>query len=307
MCVSPFFVPRCENGLGFGKGKQLYGLVPDGDGNFVNGALGVYVPCGRCPECLAAKQRQWFVRFTLEEKYWRKQGDFRTLFVTLTYNNKNLPKSRVEALKDWQAFIKQVKRKVYDSPRFYVASENGSCHGRLHFHALLFGVPVLSDIDSINRLISDCWHRGFITAKFAAGEDFNYVSKYVTKDTDPFKEDSSTSWKTIQTCSKRPALGFRTATRIDYVDYFNSDVANPVHINGFGYALPRYLASKVYTEENLLKRKVEFEKTRGLSNDIPQQRLEDCYTQYYRKCREAVRKKQFNRKQNEQRADLRVN
>lgn len=302
MCVSPFFVPRCEDGLGFGKGKQLYGLVPSPDG-YVNGALGVYVPCGRCPECLAAKQRQWYVRFTLEERYWRKKGDYRTIFVTLTYNSKHLPKTRTEALHDWQAFLKQVKRKVYDSPRFYLTSENGSCHGRLHFHALFFGLAV-SDIDSLNRLISDCWNRGYVATKFATGEDFNYVSKYVTKDTDPFKTDSDSSFKTIQTCSKRPALGVLSATRNDYLAYFNSSLDNAVHINGYSYALPRYLAQKVYTEENIEKRKIEYEKTRGIPNDISKERFEDCYENYYRKCREAVRKKQVNRKRDELRSEI---
>lgn len=309
MCVSPFFIPYCEHGLGFGKGKVLYGhFVNRKTGQREYGQLGCYVPCGRCPECLKAKQRAWFVRFKYEENYYRRKGDYRTWFVTLTYNEENIPSTRLRAVKDWQAFLKQIKRKVYDTPRFYLTSENGSLHGRLHFHALLFGVPVcLGDADYISSLISSCWHRGFVSARYAVGKDFNYVSKYVTKDVDPFRSESS--WRTIQTFSKRPPLGLRGLSSAS-MDYYNSRLDNVCHFDGYSYALPRYLATKVYSEENMIERRSEYLKYRGvpsMNSSDDALRRSDVYNEYYKKCRDAARKKMKRLKHYENLSDYASN
>lgn len=287
------WIPRCENGLGFGKGKPMYGHYYDDFGVRHYGQLGLYVPCGRCPECLRSRQRAWFVRFKYEEMYWRKKGAFRTLFLTLTYDDKNLPSSREAAVKDWQAFLKMLGRKFVYRPRFYVTSENGSLNGRLHFHALLFGVPV-TDLDCVEKSVAAMWHRGFTCVQYASGKDFNYVSKYVTKDTDPYRSSSNTSWKTFQSFSKRPSLGFLGSFTPQNVEYLNSSEKNHPHFDGFDYALPRYLASKILTEENRSSRRAVFELKRGLPDCRDPDSLirrEDVYSDYYKKCREAIFKK----------------
>lgn len=46
----------------------------------------IYVPCGRCPECLAAKQNSLVQRVQCESKYNH------LFFCTLTYDNKHLPR-----------------------------------------------------------------------------------------------------------------------------------------------------------------------------------------------------------------------
>lgn len=50
----------------------------------------VQVPCGKCRECQISKENDWFVRIYYE---WlrTKQVGGRTFFITLTYNNFNLP------------------------------------------------------------------------------------------------------------------------------------------------------------------------------------------------------------------------
>ena len=61
----------------------------------------------------------------------------------MTYENKSLAQSRENAFNDVRALFKKIQRKgLVSKLRYYVVSENGSLHGRLHFHLLLFGVDM---------------------------------------------------------------------------------------------------------------------------------------------------------------------
>ena len=113
MCIHPIWIPLRERGYSLcdDKGK----ILNDGKQN-----LGMYVGCGKCPECLKSRQNLWYVRFHHEEKFQRKIGHD-TWFLTLTYNDDNLPDSNDRALKDWQAFCKQFERKFNRRPRFYAS------------------------------------------------------------------------------------------------------------------------------------------------------------------------------------------
>lgn len=48
------------------------------------------VPCGKCPQCLSQAQDEWFLRTWSEIKKYNDAGG-KVVFVTLTYNSKNLP------------------------------------------------------------------------------------------------------------------------------------------------------------------------------------------------------------------------
>lgn len=265
MCISPIFLRNHIN-------------TEDG----VKPSSGRYVPCGKCPECLKKKQRDWFVRFWLEDRANNKKGLF-TYFLTLTYDDEHLVKSRHAALLDWQAFLKTIKRKVSDNVRFYVVSENGSRNGRLHFHALLFGLPPF-DIMYFNKQISKFWHRGFTFVKMCNGKDFNYVCKYVTKDTDPYRRGDS--FKTICTCSKRPPIG-EIGCNEELVKYLNNCSSNFLHINGYSYVLPRYLDTR-FVKQSVRSVRSYNSPVVELLSEVQKQDVIDCYE---KKCREASMKK----------------
>lgn len=300
MCISPIAIPVREQGIGFSrdKGEIVKGFQTDKiTGQLYHGNKYVYVPCGKCPECLKSKQNKWYVRFYLEDRYWKTQGAYHSWFLTLTYDNAHLPKNRSEALLDWQAFIKQMKRKLDSPPRFYVCSENGSKHGRLHFHAILFAIPDIGH--DIKKLVNKCWSRGFTSSEYATGKSFTYVSKYVTKDTDPFRKENS--WPTICTCSKHPALGLLGCSAA-LVRWLNSDDSNMFHIDNFTYGLPRYIAQNIYDQDILDKRVFDFIQSRGCGNDNSDNarlHAQDVRNTYYKVCREAKLKKTKRRVQYE--------
>lgn len=75
----------------------------------------VMIPCGKCEGCLIDKSNSWSTRCMLEAKNWPKN-----CFITLTYNNKNLPKNRTLVKKDLQNFWKRL-RKTQEGPIRYLA------------------------------------------------------------------------------------------------------------------------------------------------------------------------------------------
>lgn len=114
--------------------------------------LGYYnVPCGQCYACRVNKTQEWTFRLMLELTEWKHAS-----FVTLTYDDENLPAGNGLNYRDLQLFIKRL-RKVYDEPiKYYAIGEygdneqsinygnsdgSGGFLGRPHFHLIIFGLP----------------------------------------------------------------------------------------------------------------------------------------------------------------------
>lgn len=278
MCCQPIWIPLRDRGLSLSNDKGR--LVHD-----IHGQIGKYVPCGNCPECRAKRQNEWYVRFYCEDKYWRKNRA-QTWFGTLTYDDQHLPDSRDAAVRDWQAFLKQLVRKLGIRPRFYCTSENGDENGRIHFHILLFNIPLDIQFDEIHKFIEDCWHRGFVQCCPASGKKFTYISKYVTKD---FKNETKNDWDIIQCYSKRPPLGYEYASSV-LGRYLNVDSFRPVRINGYPYAPTRLFKDSLIDTGNLIKQKIDAPKL-----EPPDYSYRNAvWRQFYKRLESARVKKRIN-------------
>lgn len=156
------------------------------------------VPCGKCPLCLEKKSQQWSFR-CLCESYMSNEPAY---FVTLTYNNDNLPTAGVDP-RALQLFFKRLRialdrKSITHNIRYFAVSEYGSKSGRPHYHICLFGYP------SANRTISTILHEierawsiptgqynsdgspvvsplGFAYCVPLIKGGINYVTKYMTK------------------------------------------------------------------------------------------------------------------------------
>ena len=277
MCVHPWLI-RCK------------------DEPFLNGSKELVIPCGRCPECIKKRQSEWLTRFILESQYWRKERVGSVCMLgTLTYDDKHYPDSRDRLVKDWQAFLKSLHRKLGVKPRFYVTTENGSVYGRVHFHFLLFGVPPYDVLEFRNKILKKSWPHGFEHCRVATSKDFAYVSKYVTKDVDAFR---SNTWRTFESYSKRPSLGFPALVG-QFADSFRlRGDTKFVDSTGFYRSLTRYMSRRLLTD---LQRQIlldKYERTMPSpydSSDINQKaRASDCWRKYREVCLEARKKKLGN-------------
>lgn len=170
----------------------------------------LFVPCGQCIGCRLEYSRQWALRCVLEAK--QHQNNY---FVTLTYNDENLPSvencildeesgevcaefiSHPLVPKDLTDFMKLLRRELeyhynWTGVRFYACGEYGSKTQRPHFHIILFNMPVLEDLElyTINyahdrlynsKFLDKIWKKGYIVVGNVSFDSCAYVARYMMK------------------------------------------------------------------------------------------------------------------------------
>lgn len=91
------------------------------------------VPCGQCSGCRLERSRQWAVRCYHEASLHEEN-----CFVTLTYNKQHLPADCSLRVREFQLFMKRLRKKYGNNIRYYACGEYGDTNGRPHYHACLF-------------------------------------------------------------------------------------------------------------------------------------------------------------------------
>jgi len=144
------------------------------------------IPCGTCMGCRLEKSRQWATRCMHEASLYEDN-----CFITLTYNDENLPKDGSLNKKHFQSFMKRLRSTYADTKiRFYGCGEYGDNFSRPHYHACLFNfdfpdkrlwkrstVDPLYTSDTLERL----WGMGFCTIGTLTFDSAAYVARYCTK------------------------------------------------------------------------------------------------------------------------------
>lgn len=129
-------------------------------------STGAFVSCGRCLHCRINRAVIWQIRILLEQLV---SND--SCFLTLTYNVENLPKGNTLVKRDYQLFLKRLRKRFCERKiRYFLTGEYGFDKDRPHYHAILFNIGI-SDRD----IISECWSNGFIYI----GETNKYTARYV--------------------------------------------------------------------------------------------------------------------------------
>jgi len=163
--------------------------VPEASGKFkmtINPAEGntaypMTVPCGRCTRCRLEKSRQWATRCIHEAKMHKNN-----CFITLTYDNEHLPKGKTLKKRDFQLFIKRLRKKHGKGIRYYHCGEYGDRTQRPHYHACLFGFDfkdkkAWKDNLYTSRTLEQLWPMGFSTIGNVTFESAAYVARYILK------------------------------------------------------------------------------------------------------------------------------
>lgn len=109
-------------------------------------------------------------------------------FITLTYNQDNLPENRSVDKTELQRFFKRLRKKV--NFRYFACGEYGKQRNRPHYHAIIFGYDFPDkrlysrrNENSYYRSeqLEKLWPYGFSTIGTATFESAAYVARYVTK------------------------------------------------------------------------------------------------------------------------------
>lgn len=164
------------------------------------------IPCGQCIGCRLKRAKNWAIRCMHEASLYDSN-----CFITLTYDDKHLPKDGSLNKVDYKNFMKRLRfafkghnevieydkngnKKVTYPIRFYHAAEYGSKNFRPHHHALLFNF----DFDDKQLLytkkgksgykhyyyspaLAKLWTCGFHIISDCNFETAGYVARYITK------------------------------------------------------------------------------------------------------------------------------
>lgn len=227
-----------------GPAKYLdFSLFGSMDDLFSKGFYYALIPCGKCLGCRIDYARDWCHRMCFE----LKDNDEKAIFLTLTYNNENVPRSDSGALtlckRDLQLFFKRLRKFFSDRKiRFYIAGEYGPRTFRPHYHSIVYGLT-LSDFPDLRLIGSNelkdpyfssptlekIWSNGFVLFSSVSYKTCSYVSRYVLKkrfrsDFSPFDD----RLPEFNLSSRRPGIGFTNAYKyvssgLNFFDFAFSD------------------------------------------------------------------------------------
>lgn len=149
----------------------------------------VTLPCGKCIGCRLEYARQWSIRLMHEAR----DHDHNS-FITLTYNDENLPQGESLVPKHMTDFLKRLRERIsyYGAGkiRYYYAGEYGERTFRPHYHACIFGyfpsdARLYSETNG-HRLyeseeLDEIWGKGETKTGSLTTESAGYTARYITK------------------------------------------------------------------------------------------------------------------------------
>ena len=222
---------------------------PSGDGRPLT------IPCGQCIGCRLERSRQWAVRCMHEASLF----DDRNVFVTLTYSDDTLPPDGSLDYRDFQLFMKRLRKKFGKGVRFYMCGEYGDSTGRPHYHAILFNISFPDRYvwrktktgfnQYRSKTLEDIWGLGNCEFGDVTFKSCAYVARYIMKkvngdmatfhycDIDPETGEILRELKPeFNNMSRRPGIGR------DWIEKYSSDVYpnDFIVVNGKKCRPPKY-------------------------------------------------------------------
>lgn len=142
------------------------------------------IPCGQCIGCRLQRASHWAVRCVHES-----QMHDANCFITLTYGDTIDSWSLV--YRDFQLFMKRLRKEKGDGIRFFMCGEYGENNGRPHFHACLFGCEFAdrqffkrsaagSDVYT-SETLSRLWKHGHASVGDVTYKSAAYIARYAMK------------------------------------------------------------------------------------------------------------------------------
>lgn len=158
------------------------------------------VPCGQCRGCRHARALEWTIRCCHEAQLHNGKN----CFVTLTYNEKNVPKNGSLNHEHFQKFLKRLRKKfVPTNPylpgtpdsdkwlqenqiRYYMCGEYGEQFDRPHYHVIFFNLDFDDKVPWQKNLyrsktLERLWTKGYSTIGSADFDSIAYTARYVLK------------------------------------------------------------------------------------------------------------------------------
>lgn len=169
-----------------------------------NGAKSMLVPCGKCINCRLNYAQDWATRCDCEQRMHEL-----SCFITMTYNDGELPDDYGLSVKHVDKFWKRLRRrldsevvevfnyrtgKVERQPvriRYMLCGEYGPKTNRPHYHAAVFGWNFpdrqpwrrtkADALSYVSPLLTEVWSHGNCELSELTTESAAYIAKYAMK------------------------------------------------------------------------------------------------------------------------------
>lgn len=211
----------------------------------------IEVPCGKCYYCQSKRRSEWTFRLWVET-----MNSTSCFFITLTYDDAHFPADGKLSKRDFQLFIKRVRKKYGTGIRFFGCGEYGPTTRRPHYHLLIFNLPLSRNtLKDLTLHLQKLWTLGFSSISPGNINRIGYLTKYI------LKTDYNSEYKNFMLCSTKPAIGHQFKFSYDEV-YENS---GKVNYKGHRSVMPRYYKNLLSREQ----RKQLQEKTKSESTVAP--------------------------------------
>lgn len=202
-------------------------------------SYGLWVPCGHCTACRIAHAREWATRL-MHESLTNKSS----CFLTLTYNDENLPSNGSLVPDHLQKFFKRFRKALDDRKiKYYACGEYGGRYGRPHYHAAIFGFGSLGDLyykralrGYCSAVIDKAWPYGNHFIGALSYDSARYIAGYIGKKYNGEKAIEVYGDKEIP--FQRQSKGIGELWALENAEYLNEKLGC-TH-DGVEVGLPRY-------------------------------------------------------------------
>lgn len=137
----------------------------------------ILVPCGQCTFCKIMRSKDWSTRILHECGYWEDK-----IFITLTYDDDNLPENNSLSKKDLKDFIKKIRKASKKKLKVYGCGEYGDITKRPHMHLIIFGLSEKFFQHKYSSIYeSKYWGKGDIHIGSVSYDSARYTADYCQK------------------------------------------------------------------------------------------------------------------------------
>lgn len=146
------------------------------------------LPCGTCIGCRIDRAEQWALRCMHEAQMHTESS-----FITLTYEDQHLPENYSVSKREFQLFMKRLRKDLgFKKVRYFASAEYGPRTLRPHYHALLFGHAFYGDrqFKKLNKhgdrtytskQLETAWGYGMCDLGDVTYKSARYVAGYIMK------------------------------------------------------------------------------------------------------------------------------
>lgn len=215
-------------------------------------------PCGQCIGCRLNKSAEWATRCVHEAMCFDDN-----CFITLTYAPEHLPSPPCVDKREFQLFMKKLRKRCGRGIRFYAGAEYGDTYGRPHYHACLFNywpadatlwkVTGTGDRLYTSKILEEIWGKGFVTVGTVTFESAAYIARYCMKKRTGRMAEEHYARVDLETgecyqltpefalMSRMPGIG------MTYLEQYGDQAAahETVVVSGRERGLPRYYKEKL--------------------------------------------------------------